>query len=155
MHPIFTPLARGLRGAAAAGVLALALAGPASAQTTAFTYQGQLTDQGNPAAGSYDVRFTLHSAATGATQVGTPVVVAPLTVTDGLFAVTLDFGASFPGADRWLELAVRPAGSAAAYVTLAPRQKLTPAPYAVRAQSAQAATSLTGNVSATRSWAGR
>ncbi len=151
MHPIFSPFVRGFRGAAASGMLAaLALVGAASAQTTAFTYQGRLTDGGSPANGSYEVRFTLHSAATGATQVGTPVVVSPLEVTDGLFTAALDFGAAFSGADRWLELAVRPAGSTAAHVTLAPRQRVTSAPYAVRAQSAQTAASVTGNVSATQ-----
>ncbi len=33
-------------------------------QTTAFTYQGRLQTNGVPAEGPYDLRFTLHDAAT-------------------------------------------------------------------------------------------
>ena len=46
-------------------------------------------------------------------------------VSNGLFTVTLDFGANtLPGADRWLELGVRTNGSSAAFTTLSPRQQL-------------------------------
>ena len=34
----------------------------ALAQGTAFTYQGRLNDGGNPANGSYDLRFALYDA---------------------------------------------------------------------------------------------
>jgi len=37
---------------------------------TAFTYQGVLTDNGNPADGSYDLQFKLYDAASGGQQVG-------------------------------------------------------------------------------------
>src|SRR5688572_23712896 len=117
----------------------------AAAQTPAFTYQGRLTDNAAAANGNYDIRFTLHSAATGNTGVGSSIVVNPVTVTNGLFTATLDFGANFPGADRWLQIEVRPAGSAAAYTALTPRQKLTAAPYASRAASAG---TLSGNITA-------
>ena len=54
---------------------AVAYAGVAAAQPlgTAFTYQGRLTDAGNPANGSYDFRFTLYDAPTGGAAVGAPV----------------------------------------------------------------------------------
>jgi len=34
----------------------------AFAQTTAFTYQGRLTDAGTPPTGNYDFQFTLYDA---------------------------------------------------------------------------------------------
>src|SRR5262249_44423515 len=59
------------------------------------------------------------------------IVVANQTVTNGLFAVQLDFGLSaFQGSSRWLEIAVKPA-SGGNYTTLSPRQALTAAPYAM------------------------
>ena len=36
-----------------------------SAQSSAFSYQGRLTDTGSSASGSYDMQFTLHSAVSG------------------------------------------------------------------------------------------
>jgi formylglycine-generating enzyme required for sulfatase activity len=124
----------------------LALTGAASAQTTAFTYQGHLMDAGASANGNYDLQFTLKNALTAGATVGTPQAVSPVTAVNGIFSVTLDFGsASFDGSDRWVELAVRPAGSVVAYTVLAPRQRLTATPYALQALNA---TNLTGTVAA-------
>ena len=39
--------------------LLLCVSSVALGQTTAFTYQGKLTDGGNPANGSYDLQFAL------------------------------------------------------------------------------------------------
>jgi formylglycine-generating enzyme required for sulfatase activity len=130
-------------------LLLLAFASVASAQSTAFTYQGHLMDGGASANGNYDLQFTLKNALTAGTTVGTPQAVSPVTAVNGIFTVTLDFGsASFDGSDRWVELGVRPAGSVAAYTVLAPRQRLTATPYALRALSANNATNLTGTVTA-------
>src|SRR5437867_792005 len=63
------------------------------AQGTGFTYQGRLTDNGSPANGNYDLRCALFDAASGSGQVGNPITNAPVTVSNGLFTVTLDFGA--------------------------------------------------------------
>ncbi len=103
----------------------------ATSQGTAFTYQGQLRDNsGNPLSGAYDFQFTLHDAATGGNQVGS-VTLNNVSVTNGSFSVQLDFGSSaFDGNARWLEIAVRPAGSGS-YTTLTPRQALTATPYAL------------------------
>ncbi len=99
---------------------------------TAFTYQGRLTDGGNPANGTYDFQFKLFDAASGGTQVGSTVTVDDVTVTDGLFTVQLDFDSgAFDGNARWLEIGVRPGSSTGSYTTLSPRQALTPAPYAL------------------------
>jgi hypothetical protein len=50
----------------------------ASAQSTAFTYQGHLMDGGASANGNYDIQFTLKNALTAGTTVGTPQAVSPM-----------------------------------------------------------------------------
>ena len=104
------------------------------AQGTAFTYQGRLNDGGNPANGLYDLAFTVFDAGTNGTPQGPVLTNAATVVRNGLFTVTLDFGNQFPGADRWLEIAVSTNG-ADSFATLQPRQMLTPAPYALTAGS--------------------
>ncbi len=101
---------------------------------TAISYQGQLNDNGVPANGSYEFRFTLHDAAAGGTQVGLPRTNAPVAVAGGEFTTAIDFGAGvFNGDARFLEIGVRPAGSAGAFTPLTPRQGFSPVPYALRA----------------------
>ncbi len=112
----------------------------ASAQTTAFTYQGRLNNGTNPASGNYDLTFTLFGTVNGAGQVGNTVTNSTA-MTNGLFTVTLDFGNQFPGADRWLEIAVRTNGGVG-FTPLSPRQPLTPTPYAVTAANFNGAISL-------------
>ena len=103
-------------------------------------------DAGASANGNYDLQFTLKNALTAGATVGTPQAVSPVTAVNGIFSVTLDFGSlSFDGSDRWVELGVRPAGSVAPYTVLAPRQRLTATPYALRALNA---TNLIGTVTA-------
>lgn len=136
-----------LRLAAYAAPLALALlAGSANAQAlgTQFTYQGQLNVGGVPAAGgTADLRFRVYDAASGGLQQGATLVANNITIqADGRFVTELDFGASVSGANaRWIEIDVRrPAGSANAFVTLTPRQRLNPTPNASFASSAASAT---------------
>ena len=105
------------------------------AQGTAFTYQGRLNASGSPANGSFDLTFSVWDAASGPSQIGTTQTKSAVSVSDGLFAVSLDFGAGiFTGAPRWLEIAVRPAASGS-FTTLTSRQPVTAAPYAMFAQS--------------------
>jgi len=112
--------------------LHLSLTLPALADATAFTWQGRLSDSGQPATGLYDLRFTLHDAPTGGTALGTNTLPAAA-VSNGLYTATLDFGTNaFDGSARWLEFAVRTNG-APDFTTLAPRQLVTPTPYAIRA----------------------
>jgi hypothetical protein len=113
----------------------------AHAQGTAFTYQGRLDDGVNPAAGVFDLRFTLYDSAGAGSAVGGPVTNSPTSISNGLFTVTLDFGNQFPGAGRWLEIGVRTNGIGA-FATLSPRQQLTSTPYAVRAATANTASSV-------------
>lgn len=119
----------------------LACAFDASAQpTTAFTYQGRLTDSGSPATGSFDMEFKLFDTPTVGTgiQQGVPLQREPVTPSAGVFTVTLDFGANvFGGADRFLEIGVRPSGSINAYSILSPRQQITSSPYAIQTLTSQ------------------
>jgi hypothetical protein len=102
------------------------------AQGTAFTYQGRLNNSVGPASGVYDLQFTIYDSSGGPTIVGGPLTNPAVSVSNGLFAVMLDFGAGvFTGADRWLEIGVRTNGSADVYTTLNPRQPLTSSPYAI------------------------
>jgi len=131
--------------------LALLTASPLG---TAFTYQGRLADAGNPAQGSYDLRFAIWDAAADGNIVVGPVTNSPVGVTNGLFTSTLDFGAGvFDGNARWLEIAVRPNGTAAEFTLLSPRQELTPTPYTLYAPTAGVAgnaTYVTGPVAASQ-----
>ena len=120
-------------------LLACALFTPSAlvAQSTTFSYQGRLNAGDSPANGLYEMYFTLYDTPTNGNVVGTPVTVAPLSVTNGLFTTTLDFGSSaFTGANRWLEIAVTVFGSDQPVVTLQPRQPITPTPYALHAYNA-------------------
>lgn len=132
MNTINKLLLAGLLGCSAFG---------ASAQGTAFTYQGRLDDGASPANGSYDLTFALYDAASGGSQVGGVFTNAAAGVSNGLFTVTLDFGNQFPGADRWLEIGVRTNG-ADLFSILEPRQPLTATPYAVTAGGVSTAAQL-------------
>lgn len=99
---------------------------------TAFTYQGRLVDNNNPANGSYDIQFMLFDDAAAGSQIGVTLTKEDIVVSQGFFTVELDFGQlAFGGGGRWLEIAVRPGNSSGAYTTLNPRQKLSPAPFAL------------------------
>jgi hypothetical protein len=112
-------------------------------QGTAFTYQGSLNFNGVPASGNYDFQFIVFTTS----QYGFPA--APIltnqniSVDNGLFAVTLDFGSGIlNGTNLWLDVGVRTNGSSS-FTDLTPRQPLTPAPYAVFANTAS---NLSGSV---------
>ena len=106
------------------------------AQDSAFTYQGRLNTGATQANGEYEMTFDLYDAATNGNVVGSQSV-APVPVTNGLFMVSLDFGSNaFNGAPRWLEITVNLFGSDQIPTTLAPRQRITSAPYAIHAGNA-------------------
>ena len=122
------------------------------AQTTGFTYQGRLTDGGTVANGTYDLQFALWDSLSGGTQVGSTQTLNTVAVSNGIFTVSLDFGAnSFPGPNRFLEISARPSG-AGVFTLLTPRQAVTSTPYAVRSASsgnADTATNATNAATAT------
>jgi hypothetical protein len=70
-------------------------AGAAQAQTTAFTYQGRLSDAGSPATGQYDLEFRVFDAAVLGNQLAT-VQLDNVQVTGGVFTVRLDYGGVTP-----------------------------------------------------------
>jgi parallel beta-helix repeat protein len=125
-------------------VIAVALlvsTGAASGETmgTAFTYQGQLKQDGQPVNGACDFEFTLWNAQTGESQVGPTLTFdglggnpPPISVVNGLLTAELDFGADVFGGDaRWLRIRVRCPTGVGVYTTLDPRQPLTATPYAL------------------------
>jgi hypothetical protein len=103
------------------------------AQGTAFTYQGRLVYAGNSANGNYDLTFQLWDSATNGNALSAVVTNLDLPITNGLFVVQLDFGPSFPGQARYLEIGTRNSGDTNPPAILSPRQLLTPSPYAITA----------------------
>jgi hypothetical protein len=113
--------------------------GPAAiySQTWTFTYQGQLSENGTPANGTYDFAVDVYShPTTPGSLVATCIDVGPglgnYQVNDGLFTFHLlcngDNSTVFTGGDRWLEVQVAPHGTG--ITTTLARQPIAPAPYA-------------------------
>ena len=117
------------------GLAMLAGIHQAAAQGTAFTYQGRLSSGTNAAHGRYDLTFALFKVTSGGSAVAGPGTNSATGVTNGLFIVTLDFGNVFNGTDYWLEIGVRTNGNGT-FMTLTPRQAVTPTPYAIFAEGA-------------------
>jgi hypothetical protein len=90
--------------------------------------------------------FKLWNASSGGTQAGSTITTnGVVIVTNGLFTVYLDFGNQYTaGTPYWLELGVETNG-AGSFTTLTPRQELTPTPYSIFAEGANA-TGLTGTI---------
>ena len=119
-----------------AALLILFVCVSAVGQSSAFTYQGRLTDGGSAANGNYDLQFALWDSLSGGNQVGSTQTLNTVAVSNGVFTTSLDFGAgAFPGAGRFLEISARPSGGGS-FTTLNPRQQITSTPYAVRSSSA-------------------
>ncbi len=111
---------------------------------SAFTYQGKLTQIGQPANGLFDFQFMLYDAETDGNLVGSTSQ-AGVQVADGTFIAQLDFGANaFAGAARWLGIAVNAVPDGAP-VTLEPRQPFNPVPYALFAATAAKADGVVAN----------
>jgi len=134
MHMNMLSLPKGL-SLAALMVMALNAKFSGLAQGTVFTYQGHLVVNGSGFTGNAEFQPTLWTAASGGEVVASnsPVTVIA-SVTNGLFVLPLDFGNSFPGSERWLQLEVRTA--IGPFSGLSPRQQITPTPYAIAAGSA-------------------
>lgn len=121
-----------------------ALASPALAQSTAFTYQGRLTSSGQSASGNYDMRFRVYNAPSGGAQAGPTFCADNVPVSGGLFTAAVDVGQQFAtGEPRYLEIEVRQdtgltCANTTGYTVLSPRQPLTDAPRAMVANVAHA-----------------
>jgi hypothetical protein len=107
----------------------------AVAQGTAFTYQGRLNNNTNPANGVYDFIFTVFNANSGGSIIGGISTRPGVGVTNGLFTVTVDCGSGiFTSQSCWLQITVETNG-VGPFVSLSPRQQLTPTPYAIFAEN--------------------
>jgi len=99
-----------------------------------FSYQGRLEMDGLPANGRFDFAFQLHADAKEDAPVCGPFLVEAVPVADGVFTVLINpecaNSPAFDGQPRWLEMQVREANGNDSYLPLAPRQLVTPAPYA-------------------------
>ena len=91
------------------------------------------------------IRLTAHTicsfnfnAITGGTQIDSTIARPNTALINGVFTVTLDFGATaFNNPNSvFIEIDVKPAGSPNAFTILGPRQQLTVVPFAVRAAAA-------------------
>ena len=121
-------------------LLILFATSPNAQVSSAFTYQGELLDAGEPANGDFDFEFSLYFSATGGGAFVGPVRVENVAVENGLFTSSVDFGAGVYGAAyQWIEIAVRDGASTGAFTTLTPRQPLTPTPLSAHAEVAEIA----------------
>ncbi len=102
---------------------------PQAAITTKFTQQGKINRDGVPYTGVCDMRFTLWDAATAGNQLATYTPPTQVPLTDGVFAVEIDFGAQFTGEARWVQPEAKCADDVA-YTNL-PRVALNATPYAI------------------------
>lgn len=103
---------------------------------TAFTYQGELKQLGEPANGAFDMAFTLYDNAETGVALTEPIEFIEVNIQQGIFTVELDFGLlPFTGDQAWLEIKTKEHGPDSQYTTLMPRQKISATPYALFALS--------------------
>ena len=87
-----------------------------TSQGVGFTYQGRLMEGGGPAEGRFDLFFAVFDQPEEGRQLTETIVRENVETADGYTTVELDFGDSpavFNGEDRWLQIGVRRAGTAA------------------------------------------
>ena len=108
----------------------------ADPQTTFFTYQAQLQENGAPATGTYDFQFQLYDDPAAGAQVGPTVLASSYTPTGGFVNLDLDFGAAFTGTQLYLQVTIND-------VTITPRTPVRLEPVSEFALSAASASSVT------------
>ena len=150
----FAPLRRALFPLAGLLPMLLLLLLTHSAAAAPITYTGQLLNPSGPPVGDshYDFQFSLYTAPTGGTQVGSTLSVASIPVVSGVFYVELDFGSVVNGQTLYLQTAYRkhPASGNPPYTTQSPRKLLPTSPYADYAAVSGSTNALQGTaVSAT------
>ncbi|MEM9064963.1 MAG: hypothetical protein AAGB51_05680 [Planctomycetota bacterium] len=103
-----------------------------------ITYQGRLEKNGVPYDGSVDLRFGIWNSQIDGSLVDPLVEVPGASVSGGLLNArfSVDSASLAKEVELWLEIQVRPAGTAA-YETLSPRQPFDPPPVAQQAKGAQ------------------
>ena len=134
-----TPIAFLVGAIAASLVAAAAFRGAGQPLDSTFTYQGQLRNAGQLVNGNVDVRFTLWDSDVGGTQIGNANSFTNYPLPDGRFALGLNFGTgAFNGDQRWVQIEFRNPAGTGQYLTLAPRDKILAAPYALYALNSTA-----------------
>jgi len=129
-----TPTAFIFGALAATLIAAAAFRGGGQPVDSTFTYQGQLRNAGQLVSGSVDVRFTLWDSDVGGTQIGAANSFNNYPLTDGRFALGLNFGSgAFNGDQRWVQIEFRSPAGVGQYLTLNPRDKIVATPYALYA----------------------
>ncbi|MCI0533613.1 MAG: hypothetical protein L0Z50_00145 [Verrucomicrobiales bacterium] len=116
--------------------------------STQLTYQGRLKVRGgtpDPTA-RFDLRLHLYDGPSGGSHLDEAVAQGITVQSNELFTVTIDAHPTWnsSAAAHWVELDVRRSGTTDNYVTLAPRQRITAVPEALRAQQAEVARGLAG-----------
>lgn len=135
-------------------MIALALLSPSAlAQTTtAFTYQGELKDNGQLANGSYDILLRVYTQPTGGSLVSNSCQ-NDVPVVNGRFTATADaLGVLAPGSTYYVEVRARrhttgvDCGTTTGFTTLTPRQLISAAPIANLARVAMQLSSPDGSL---------
>ncbi len=119
----------------------------AQAQTDSFTYQGRLERNGAAYSGTALMQLKIMDAVSGGNLLASTF--GAYAVTNGEFTVTFAAvpASVFNGGNRWIEIGVDdPDVAGLTYVPLTPRQPVTATPYAMRANLAASATTVTGSV---------
>jgi hypothetical protein len=99
-----------------------------------FLYRGKFDDTNRIANGSYKLTFYLFDSASAGKPVAGPVTNTSVTVINGHFATTLDFGAGpFTAANYWMEFSASAMNSNAP-VDAGSRRELKPSPWASHKQ---------------------
>jgi hypothetical protein len=105
---------------------------------TGFTYQGELKVSGTPANAAFDFEFALFDVATGDVALAHAGARGHSGQRGPVYPrARLHRGAVRAGRAYWLEVRVRDGASTGLFETLLPRQKITPAPYALNARTVQ------------------
>lgn len=109
----------------------LLCSGPVIAQDTAFTYQGELLQSGQPADGLFDFEFALFDSAVGGAPIALEQFADDIQVRQGVFTVTLGFGPAIRSeSELYLQIRVRPDGIGT-MTLLEPRQRIEAAPRSI------------------------
>ncbi len=89
------------------------------------------------------MEFKLFDALSDGNPIGSTIANLSVSVAQGVFAVSLDFGANaFTDADRFLEIAVKQ-NAGDPFTVLNPRQKILSVPFAIKSKSSDTATTAT------------
>jgi hypothetical protein len=113
-------------GAVLATLFLFPMSALAQLAPTAFTYQGQLKQNGQAADTTVPMQFRLFDAAIGGSQVGSTVTLPGVDVVEGLFTARLDFGAIASGTGSlWLEITV-------GGFVMSPREEVSASPYSLQ-----------------------